>query len=117
MTLQAIAETLAAQLDAAEQALDRAIIETAALNALAPQARMDAGVPAALGQSVFEEAAAALAAATEARTRLARAHSAITAVAHDLGIGALAIGPVDKPDDDPPHGREAQAKRSTTFAL
>lgn len=109
MSLQPIAEALAAQLDAAERAVDRAIIETAALNALTPQARLDAGVPAHLGQAVFEEAAAALAAAVQARTRLAHAHAAITRVAKELGVETLAIGPVDKPDDDPPHGR---ARRS-----
>lgn len=116
MTLQAIAETLAAQLDAAEQAVDRALIETAALNALTPQARLDAGVPAALGQAVFEEAAAALAAVTEARTRLARAHAAISAVAKEVGVETVAVGPVDKPDDDPPRDRRTRASARSTLA-
>jgi len=116
MTLQSIAEALAAQLDAAERAVDRAIVETAALNALTPRARLDAEVSAVLGQAVFEEAAAALAAATEARTRLARAHAAITRVAKDLGVETVAAGPVDKPEDDPPHGRETGASTVSTFA-
>lgn len=116
MTLQAIAETLAAQLAAAEQALDRAIVETAALNALTPRARLDAGVPAALGQAVFDEAAAALAAATEARTRLAKAHAAISAVARTVGVDTVAIGPIDKPDDDPPRNRGTRASAHSTFA-
>lgn len=116
MTLQAIAETLAAQLDSAEQAVDRAFIETAALNALTAQARLDAGVTAALGHAVFEEVALALAAATEARSRLARAHAAISAVAKAVGVETVAIGPVDKSADDPPRGRRTKASARSTFA-
>ena len=104
-TLPTIGQAVADRLTVAERALDAAIVEASALNALMPRARLDAAIPAQAAQETFEHAAAALALLTEARTQLSRTHAAVAAVARDLGLDALAAGPVDKPEDDPPHAR------------
>lgn len=114
MTRQAIGETLAARLYAAESAIDRAMAETAALAAALPAARADAYLSAVTGQRAFSGAAAAIAALADARGHLVQTHNTLAALARRLGLDALASGPVDKPGDTPPIGGGGLCPESDT---
>jgi hypothetical protein len=102
MTRQTIGEVLAERLYAAEAAIDAALAETATFTAMLPKARADAYLSAGAGQKAFDGAAASVKALTEARGHLVDTHRSLSALARLLGLPALAVGPIDKPDDDPP---------------
>lgn len=104
MTKQAIGETLAGRLFAAEAAIDAALTETASLAAMLPAARAGAYLSAVTGQRAFDGAAASISALAEARSHLVATHNTLAALARKLGLDALAVGPMDKPDDRPPVG-------------
>ncbi len=104
MTRESIGHDLAAKLYAAESAIDKALAATATLAAALPTARSQAYLSAATGHAAFEGAASSLAALTDARGHLIVTHNTLAALARKLGLDALAIGPVDKPEDDPPIG-------------
>ena len=108
MTRLNVGENLAAQLFAAEAALDIALRETATLAAMLPQARSDAYLSAVTGQKAFEGAAATLSFLTQARGHIVDTHNRLAAIARSLKLETLAVGPVDKPDDDPPVGGGTQ---------
>lgn len=102
MTRQDIGEALAGRLYAAESAIDAALTETATLAAMLPAARTGAWLSAVSGQKAFDGAAASISALAEARSHLVQTHNTLSALARKLGLDALAVGPVDKPDDTPP---------------
>lgn len=117
MTRQDVGQSLAERLYAAECAIDAALAETAGLTALLPRARSQAYLSAVAGQKVFASTAASVAAMTEARGHLVDAHRALAALARRLGLDSLAIGPVEKPDDEPPReGRPFLARPRTADA-
>lgn len=102
MTRQDIGEALASRLYAAEAAIDAALTETATLAAMLPGARAGAWLSAVSGQKAFDGAAASISALAEARSHLVQTHNTLSALARKLGLDALAVGPVDKPEDTPP---------------
>lgn len=104
MSRLSVGEALAARLFAAESAIDQALIETAALTAALPAARADAWVSAVTGQSAFEGAAACISALALARAHIVQTHNTLAALARKLGLDTLAVGPLDKPGDQPPIG-------------
>lgn len=104
MSRHAIGEALAARLYAAESAIDHALAETAFLTAALPSARAEAYLSAVTGQRVFDGAAASISALAEARAHLVQTHTALAALARKLGLDTLAVGPLDKPGDQPPIG-------------
>lgn len=104
MSRQSIGEALAVRLYAAETAIDQALTETAFLAAALPSARAEAYLSAVTGQRVFDGAAASISALAEARSHLIQTHTALAALARKLGLDTLAIGPLDKPGDQPPIG-------------
>lgn len=104
MSRQSIGEALAARLYAAEAAIDQALAETAFLAAALPSARAEAYLSAVTGQRVFDGAAASISALAEARSHLVQTHTALAALARKLGLDTLAVGPLDKPGDQPPIG-------------
>lgn len=104
MSRQTIGEALAVRLYAAETAIDQALTETAFLAAALPSARAEAYLSAVTGQRVFDGAAASISALAEARSHLVQTHTALAALARKLGLDTLAIGPLDKPGDQPPIG-------------
>lgn len=107
MTRQTIGESLSERLFAAEAAIDIALAQTASLAAMLPTARSDAYLSAVTGQKVFDGAAASIGALAQARSHMVDTHNGLAALARKLGLGALATGPVDKPDDPvPPRGVE-----------
>lgn len=104
MTRQTIGEALAARLFAAETAIDLALTETAGLASALPAARAGAYLSAVAGQRAFDGAAASISALAAARSHLVQTHNTLAALARKLGLETLAIGPVDKPEDQPPIG-------------
>lgn len=104
MSRQTIGETLSIRLHAVETAIDTALAEGSALMALLPQARAEAYLSAVTGQRVFDGAAASIVALTQARSHMVDTHNTLAALARKLGLEALAIGPLDKPEDTPPNG-------------
>lgn len=104
MTTQTIGEALAARLFAAETAIDAALAETATLTAMLPAARAGACLSAVTGQRAFDRAAASVSALALARSHLVATHHTLAALARKLGLDALAVGPMDKPEDSPPIG-------------
>lgn len=104
MSRQSIGETLAGRLFAAEAAIDQALAETAFLAAALPAARADAFLSAVAGQKVFDGAAASISSLAEARSHLVQTHTALAALARKLGLDVLAVGPLDKPGEQPPIG-------------
>ena len=112
-----VSDALAARLEAAEQAIDRALIETAALMAALPQSRNDAYLLALAGQKAFEGVAAGVVALTEARRGVVQAHRVLGDLARRLGVETTAVGPVDKPADRPSRrGRSAAPTTSSDHA-
>lgn len=114
MSRHLVGEALAARLYAAESAVDSALAEVASLTAALPRARSDAYLSAVAGQKVFDSAAASVAALAEARSHLVQTHCALAALARKLGLDALAIGPADKPGDEP--GRDRAGVQAALIA-
>ena len=104
MSRQTVGEAMAARLFAAESAIDAALAEAASLVALLPAARAEAYLSIVTGQRAFESAAAAVSALTQARAQMVATHNTLSALARKLGLETLAVGPLDKPEDTPPHG-------------
>ncbi|MGV9010580.1 hypothetical protein [Brevundimonas sp.] len=102
MIRQTIGEAVAAQLYAAETAIDMALAETAGLAARLPAARADACLSATTGQKAFDSVAAAIGALASARGHIVQTHVTLGALARKMGLDTLAIGPLDKPGDTPP---------------
>ena len=117
MTRHTIGEALATRLYAAEAAIDAALFETASLAALLPGARSQAFLSAVTGQKVFQGAAASISALTDARAHLVETHNALAALARKLGLETLALGPVDKPEDQPGGGIAARASERVNNSL
>lgn len=101
---QTVGQRLAIRLQAAETAIDAAIAETAALTAMMPTARTEAYLSAVTGQRAFDGAAASVSALTQARGHLVQTHNTLAALGRRLGLETLAVGPTDKPDQEPPFG-------------
>lgn len=104
MTRSDIGQTLALRLYAAEAAIDAALIQAARLAAYLPEARAQAYLSAVTGQKAFEDTAQSVVALAEARGHIVRTHGCLAALARKLGLDALAVGPIDKPEDEPPIG-------------
>ncbi|WP_051651197.1 hypothetical protein [Brevundimonas bacteroides] len=109
MTRNSISESVAARLHSAEAAIDAALAEAAQLAALLPSARAEAYLSAVTGQKAFDGAAASIAALTEARSRMVDTHNTLAALARKMGLDTAAVGILDKPEDEPPHGGGVKA--------
>jgi prenyltransferase beta subunit len=105
-----VGEDLAARLYAAETAIDVALAATAELTAHLPVARAEAMLSAVTGQRAFDGAAGAVSALVQARAHLGHTHATLAALARVLKLDDLAVGPVDKPEDDPPIGGGARPR-------
>lgn len=104
MNRQTVGEALSQRLHAAEAAIDAALAETAGLAAMLPAARAQAYLSAVTGQKAFDGAAASIAALAQARGHLVDTHNTLAALARKMGLDAVAVGPLDKPEDDVPIG-------------
>jgi hypothetical protein len=104
MSRQTVGQALSLRLHSAEAAIDAALAETAQLAAMLPAARAQAYLSAVTGQKAFDGAAASIGALAEARSHLVDTHNTLAALARRLGLGTVAVGPLDKPEDDIPIG-------------
>ncbi len=102
MSRQTVGQALSLRLHSAEAAIDAALAETAQLAAMLPAARAQAYLSAVTGQKAFDGAAASISALAEARSHLVDTHNTLAALARRLGLGNVAVGPLDKPEDDVP---------------
>jgi len=120
MSRHAVGVALSLRLHAAEAAIDTALAETARLAVLLPAARARARLSAVAGQRAFDGTAAAIGALAAARSHLVETHTTLAALARRLGLGDLAVGPLDKPEDDIPIGGavrpEAASRVNETLA-
>lgn len=114
---RAVAEGLAGRLYAAEAAIDVALHEAAMLMAALPTARADARLSAMTGQPAFEDVAATVGALSAARAHIVGAHVSLAAIARQLGLDDLAVGPLDKPEDTPPLGGRPGAGRRQALKI
>lgn len=104
MTRATISEAVATRLHATETAIDAALSEAAQLAALLPVARSDAYLSAVAGQRAFDGAAASISALALARSHMVDTHNVLAALARKMGLDAVAVGILDKPEDKPPVG-------------
>ncbi|CAL1692073.1 hypothetical protein MMB232_02229 [Brevundimonas subvibrioides] len=111
MSRESVGDALSVRLHAAEAAIDLALVETAQLAAMLPTARARAYLSAVAGQKAFDGAAASIGALASARSHLVDTHRTLAALARRLGLGTLAVGPLDKPDDHPPVGDDPPGGR------
>lgn len=103
MKRKIVAHKVADQLFAAEAAIDNALSAVATLAALLPNARIEARLSAVVGQTVINRASETIAALAEARNGIVETHNALSQVQHQIGLGAVAVGPVlDKPEENLP---------------
>lgn len=86
-----------------EAAIDAAIAAGAAVLAAGSPARAALNLASAHGMSAERQIAESLVHLTEAKGHALGAHAALTKTARRAGL-TVAVGPVDKPEDDPPHG-------------
>lgn len=113
MSRHAVGVALSLRLHTAEAAIDAALAETARLMVLLPTARDRARLAATTGGKAFDGTAAAIGALTAARSHLGETHATLAALARRLGLDDLAVGVLDKPEDNIPVGGRTGA-RSTT---
>lgn len=102
MKRKILGHKIADQLFAAEAAIDCALSAVATLTAMLPNARIEANLSAVVGQGVFDRSCQTIAALTEARRGIVETHRELTDVQHRIGLGAVSLGGVDKPDETLP---------------
>lgn len=91
------ADQVAAELFQAEAAIDAALNKTAALTAVVPAARAEAGLSALFGQGAIERLSETIAALAQARRGIVECHKELATVRDQIGLGAVAFGETDKP--------------------
>jgi hypothetical protein len=102
MKRKIVAFKVADQLFAAELAIDRALSETARLTSMLSDARVEAGLSAVVGQSVMDRTCASIVMLANGRRELVEAHGALAEVKDRIGLRAIAIGGMDKPEENAP---------------
>ncbi|ATQ41337.1 hypothetical protein [Caulobacter mirabilis] len=102
MKRKIVAHQVADQLFAAEAAIDGALAAVATLTAMLPNARIDAHISAVIGQNAIDRTSQTIAALAEARRGIVETHRELSDVQHQIGLGAVALGGLDKPAEDTP---------------
>lgn len=102
MKRKILAHQVADQLFAAENAIDNALAAVASLTAMLPNARIEAHISAIVGQNVIDRTSQTIAALADARRGIIETHRELTDVQHQIGLGAVALGGVDKPAEHVP---------------
>jgi hypothetical protein len=65
-----------------------------------PNARIDANLSAIIGQNVIDRTSETIAALAQARRGIVETHHELHEVQQQIGLGAIALGGVDKPEED-----------------
>ena len=102
MKRKIVAHKVADQLFVAELAIDRALSETARLTSMLSDARVEAGLSAVVGQSVMDRTCASIVMLANGRRELVEAHGHLSDVKNQIGLRAVAIGGMDKPEENAP---------------
>ena len=93
------ADHVAASLFEAETAIDAALGKAANLAGVMPSMRAEAGVSALIAQGAYEWTSKSILALTEARRAIVEAHKELSIAQKQIGLGAVAYGEPDKPED------------------
>lgn len=97
---------------ATEKAIDDAIAQSTDFIATMIQSRRDVNLSAVVGAEAQAKMIEAVAALGEARTAVVAAHADLARVQRLVGLGHVATGPVDKPEEDVPvHGPRVESRR------
>jgi hypothetical protein len=102
MQRKIVGHKIAAQLVAAEAAIDGALTAVATLTAMLPNARVESRLSAVVGQGVFERSCQTIAALTDARRGIVETHRELSSVQHQVGLGGVSFGGEDKPEENEP---------------
>lgn len=89
---QAVAQKVADRLFAVEGAIDVALMRAAELTAAMPQARMEARLPAMVGQEALDKAAQAFVALVEARRCIIETHKSLDQTREEIGLREVDAG-------------------------
>lgn len=112
-----VAKGLASELHETERAVDAAILQATRLITTMIEARQELNLSAVVGAEAQAKAMGAVAALSEAREALVASHGDLAIVQRKVGLGAVAIGPLDKPEEDGPvHGNGVEARRRLRVA-
>lgn len=87
----------AEQLFAAEDAIEKALMEVAALGQLLGKSRMDGNISAVVGQDAFDAIAATYLELSQARSKAVQLHHALKEVQIQIGCGTVMAGTGTKP--------------------
>ena len=97
-----VMRTVVDDLYATERAIDDAIAQSTDFVATMIQSRRDVNLSAVVGAEAQAKMIEAIAALGEARSAVVAAHADLSKVQRLVGLGHVAVGPVDKPDEDVP---------------
>lgn len=95
-----IMKVVADDLFATEKAVDDAIAQATDMVATMIQARRDANLSAVVGAEAQAKMIEAIAALGAARTAVVASHAEMAKVQRLVGLGHVAVGPSDKPEED-----------------
>lgn len=95
-----IMRTVVSDLYATEKAVDDAIAQSTDLVATMIQSRRDMNLSAVVGAKAQSKMLEAIAALGAARDAVIEAHADLSKVQRLVGLGHVATGPVDKPEED-----------------
>lgn len=113
MKRKSVAYKVADQLFVAELAIDRALSETARLTSLLSEGRVEAGLSAVVGQSVMDRTCASIVMLANGRRELVEAHGHLAEVKDQIGLRAVAIGGMEKPEENGPAPKGELAPQRT----
>ena len=109
-----VMRTVVDDLYATERAIDDAIAQSTDFVATMIQSRRDVNLSAVVGAEAQAKMIEAIAALGEARSAVVAAHADLSKVQRLVGLGHVAVGPVDKPEEDVPvhpQGPRSEARR------
>ncbi|MES2035264.1 MAG: hypothetical protein V4466_13910 [Pseudomonadota bacterium] len=88
---------VAGELTGTEAAVDAALTQAVRLMRRMMEARRELGLPVGVGEPALRSVTAAITALGQAQLDVARTHGDLHALQNDLGLGAVAFGPLLKP--------------------
>lgn len=111
-----ILHTVADELFATEKAVDDAIAQASDMLATLIQGRRDMNLSAVVGADAQAKVMDAIAAMGQARTAVVAAHADLAKVQRAVGLAHVAVGPMEKPEEDVPMGGGVRAERRLRVA-
>ena len=102
MDKREVMKVVVEDLYATEKAVDDAIAQSTDFVATMIQARRDVNLSAVIGAEAQSKMLEAIAAMGQARDAVVAAHADLARVQRLIGLGHVAVGPVDKPEEDGP---------------